>query len=50
MLCFQQLTQLNLVIAVEITATRANSFNLSDSAVVVNERAVTSRHRNEEYT
>ena len=27
-----------------------NSFNLSDPAVVVNERAVTSRHRNEEYT
>ena len=50
MLCFQQLTQLNLVIAVEITATRANSFNLSDPAVVVNERAVTSRHKNEEYT
>ena len=50
MLCFQQLTQLNLVITVEKTPTRANSFNLSDPAVVVNERAVTSRHRNEEYT
>ena len=43
MLCFQQLTQLNLVIAVENNPTRANSFNLSDPAVVVNERAVTSR-------
>ena len=50
MLCFQQLTQLNLVIAVENTLTRANSFNLSDPAVVVNERAVTSRHRHEEDT
>ena len=50
MLCFQQLTQLNLVIAMEITVTRANSFNLSDPAVVVNERAVTSRHRHEEDT
>ena len=50
MLCFQQLTQLNLVIAVENTPTRANSFNLSDPAVVVNERAVTSRHRHEEDT
>ena len=50
MLCFQQLTQLNLVIAVENTLTRANSFNLSDPAVVGNERAVTSRHRHEEDT
>ena len=50
MLCFQQLTQLNLVIAVENTPTRASAFNLSDPAVVVNERAVTSRHRNEEYS
>ena len=50
MLCFQQLTQLNLVIAVEITVTRANAFNLTDPAVVVNERAVTSRHNNEEYS
>ena len=50
MLCFQQLTQLNLVIAVEITATRANSFNLTDPVVAVNERVVTSRHRHEEYT
>ena len=47
MLCFQQLTQLNLVITVEKTPTRANSFNLSDPAVVVNERAVTSRHSND---
>ena len=38
------------MIAVENTPTRANSFNLSDPAVVVNERAVTSRHKNEEYT
>ena len=50
MLCFQQWTQLNLVIAVENTPTRASAFNLSDPAVVVNERAVTSRHRNEEYS
>ena len=50
MLCFQQLTQLNLVIAVENTPTRASAFNLSDPAVVVNERAVTSRHRNEEFS
>ena len=50
MLCFQQLTQLNLVITVEKTPTRANSFNLSDPVVVVNERAVTGRHKNEEYT
>ena len=50
MLRFEQLTQLNLVIAVGNTPTRANSFNLSDPAVLVNERAVTSRHRNEEYT
>ena len=50
MLCFQQLTQLNLVIAVENTPTRASTFNLSDPAVVINERAVTSRHRNEEYS
>ena len=50
MLCFQQLTQLNWVIAVENTPTRASAFNLSDPAVVVNERAVTSRHRNEEYS
>ena len=50
MLCFQQLTQLNLVIAMENTPTRASAFNLSDPAVVVNERAVTSRHRHEEYT
>ena len=48
MLCFQQLTQLNLVIAVENTPTRANAFNLSDQAVVVNERAVTRWHRHEE--
>ena len=42
---------MNLVIAVENIPTRAaNSFNLSDPAVVVNERAVTSRHRNEEYS
>ena len=38
------------MIAVENTPTRANSFNLSDPVVVVNERAVTSRHKNEEYT
>ena len=50
MLCFQQLTQLNLVIAVENTPTRASAFNLSDPGVVVNVRAVTSRHRNEEYS
>ena len=50
MLCFQQLTQLNLVIAVENTPTRASAFNLSDPAVVVNERAVTNRHRHEEYS
>ena len=50
MLCFQQLSQLNLVIAVENTPTRASAFNLSDPAVVVNERAVTSRHRHEEYS
>ena len=41
---------MNLVIAVENIPTRVNSFNLSDPAVVVNERAVTSRHRHEEYT
>ena len=35
MLCFQQLTQLNLVIAVENTLTRANSFNLSDPPAVM---------------
>ena len=34
----------------ENTPTRANSFNLSDPAVMVNERAVTSRQKNEEYT
>ena len=50
MLCVQQLTPLNLVIAVENTPTRASAFNLSDPAVVVKERAVTSRHRHEEYT
>ena len=38
------------MIAVENTPTRASAFNLSDPAVVVNERAVTSRHRNEEYS
>ena len=38
------------MIAVENTPTRASAFNLSDLAVVVNERAVTSRHRNEEYS
>ena len=41
---------MNLVIAVENIPTRANSFNLSDPAVVVNERAVTNRHRHEEYS
>ena len=41
---------MNLVIAVENIPTGANSFNLSDPAVVVNERAVTSRHSNEEYS
>ena len=50
MLCFQQLSQLNSVIAVENTPTRANAFNLSDPAVVVNQRAVTSRHRHEDYS
>ena len=49
MLYFQQLTQLNLVIVVKNTLTQAN-FNLSDPAVAVNERAVTSRHRHEEDT
>ena len=39
MLCFQQLTQLNLVIAVENILTQANSFNLSDPMVVLYGRA-----------
>ena len=43
MLCFQQLIQLNLVIAVENTLTRANSFNLSDPAVVVGTKTLTSK-------
>ena len=41
---------MNLVIAVENIPTRASAFNLSDPAVVVNERAVTSRHRHEVYS
>ena len=47
---FPAIEPIEFVIAVENTPTRANDFNLSDPAVVVNQRAVTSRHRHEDYS